>query len=385
MRFTYDPESKLQERIGQVAVAVLLVAVFVMTAGCQDSNGDEGPAVSRQSEIDRGTGTPAVRRPVEPQPEPVTRSTEPTPPEPRVVSFEEAEGAFRDGRYGESVELFTTYTETKADNPWGHYMLGLASWKNGELERAEQALRRTLELDRNHVKGYVNLGRVLLEQGRPEEARDAALEAVDIDPVSIDGYRVLGLAYDQIGRTDSAITAYREALVLDDSDAWSMNNLGLLYIREGRFEDALAPLARAVELRDDVAIFHNNFGIALERTGYLTDAADEFELAVSTNPDHTKATTNLARVRERTDDGTRVNRVLLAQGFAETVESWKDAEVAAVEVPAPESGTRGTSEPDPDVGYVELGTDTLTPVPVVDSTTTPPVASPDSVTTSMLR
>lgn len=380
MRFTYDPESRFQERVGQVAVAVLLVAVFLMSAGCRDSNGDEGPAISGQSDTERGNGGTAARRPLEPQPVSVPEPVE-TPPTPRVVSFEEAEGAFRDGRFGESVELFTAYTESQPDNPWGHYMLGLASWKNGELDRAEQALRRTLELDRNHVKGYVNLGRVLLQQDRPEEARDAALEAVDIDPVSTDGYRVLGLAHDEIGETDSAVTAYREALVLDD-DVWSMNNLGLLYIRGGRFEDALGPLARAVELRDDVAVFHNNFGIALERAGYLSDAADEFELAVATDPDHTKAIASLARVRERAAGDVRVNRVLLAQEFADQIEGWRDAEAVAVQVPESQD-SQGTGEPGPDVAYVELGTDTLTST--VDSTTTPQTVSPDSVTTNPLR
>jgi Flp pilus assembly protein TadD len=376
MRFSYDPESKIQERVGQVAVTVLLVAVFLITAGCQDSNGDEIPATTTQAESDHGTT--AVRT-VQPQPEPVRQPVEPTPLTPRVVSFEEAESAFRDKRYGESVELFTSYTSDKPDNPWGHYMLGLAAWKNGELDRAEQSLRRTLELDQNHVKSYVNLGRVLLEQGRPEEARDAALEAVDIDPVSTDGYRVLGLAYDENGETDSAVTAYREALKLDGNDAWSMNNLGLLFIREGRFEDALGPLTRAVELRDDVATFHNNLGMALERTGYVADAADEYELAVAAAPDHTRATTNLERVRELGDADKRVNRVELAQAFAQEIQRWRDEEVAAVDLP--ETGGTGSPEPvesDEDTGQIELGTETL--VPTVDSTTTRTSVT-DSVTT----
>jgi Flp pilus assembly protein TadD len=82
------------------------------------------------------------------------------------VSYEEADSAFRAGRYDEAARLFARYTEGKPENPFGHYMLGLSAWKSRDHTGAEAAFERALALDPDHVKSYLNLARVLLEVGR---------------------------------------------------------------------------------------------------------------------------------------------------------------------------------------------------------------------------
>ena len=42
-----------------------------------------------------------------------------------------AESAFGDGRYPEAAQLFTAYTESNPENPWGYYMLGLVGLEDG--------------------------------------------------------------------------------------------------------------------------------------------------------------------------------------------------------------------------------------------------------------
>src|SRR5207253_8194019 len=64
----------------------------------------------------------------------------------------------------EAVDLFTGYTERKPENPWGFYMLGLASWKAGNLAQAGEAFDQALKLDPKHQKSLLNSARVLLER-----------------------------------------------------------------------------------------------------------------------------------------------------------------------------------------------------------------------------
>src|SRR5437667_429694 len=45
------------------------------------------------------------------------------------VSFERAESVYHERRFDDAVALFRAYTETKPENPWGFYMVGMASWK----------------------------------------------------------------------------------------------------------------------------------------------------------------------------------------------------------------------------------------------------------------
>jgi len=361
MVFTFNPESRLQVRAGQVVIAALLSLVFFGLIGCDAPIGDRN---KRKSVPDKPV--PVAQRESRPAttvspPEPVVE-VEPEPVIPADVSFEEAEAVYRERRYDEAVDLFTVYSEHHPDNAWGHYMLGLSARQAGELEQAESSFERTLSLDPNHVKSMLNLSRVLLEDGRPAEALAQLEVALDIDPASDDGYRLRGIAYYDLGRNEDAIDSFREAITVNEHDAWSMNNLALVLIREEKFEEALLPLARAVELRDDVAVFQNNLGIALERTGHVTESQDAYRNAVALDEGYQKAAISLARVQELKDDiSVPVNLASLALRFAAEIETWQ---APLAKVPDPEE----TEDEIPDRTEPE------------ESTRLPPVSSkPDSV------
>ena len=225
----------------------------------------------------------------------------PTPVTP-PPSFAEGEAAFSERRYAEAVELFGRYVESHPDNAWGHYMLGLSSWKSGDLARAESSFVRSLELDPRHVKSLFNLSRVLLDAGRPREARERITTALAIDSTSGEGYRLLGRARAALNQPNEAITAYRLALGLQPEDVWSMNNMGLLLVQQQRYDEALGPLARAVQLDSTVAVFHNNLAIALEHTGHYTLATQAYQRALAVDSGYTKALLSLARVNGRKED-----------------------------------------------------------------------------------
>jgi tetratricopeptide (TPR) repeat protein len=242
------------------------------------------------------------------------------------VTYSDAEIVYRKGDYKQASELFEAYTLRKPENVWGHYMLGISAWKAGNHEKAEGALRKTIELDPNHGKGFVNLARVLLEQNRPAAALDYAEQGVELTPESVDAWRVLANARSDLGVVDDAVEAYRRALTLDEEDTWSMNNLGLLMIRKGRYEEALPPLARAVQLKPGSVTFQNNLGIALERSGYLTAAAETFRAVLALSPEHAKAKTSLERVELRIMDGDwpPVDLTMLAGMFSDEIKGWRE-------------------------------------------------------------
>ena len=235
----------------------LAAGLFVL-AGC----GDKTPKQASAKELAVAPESMPAPAPAEP----VTVSAAP-------VSFETAEAAFRERRYGDAVRDFTAYTADRPRNAWGFYMLGLSSWKAGDFTTAEEALRQALSIDPTHVKSYLNLSRVLLDAGQPDSAIALLDTVLKVDDSLGEAYRLIGRAHDAKGERDEAVTAYHEALVLDSTDVWAMNNLGHTLIVQGSFDEALRPLARAVELVPEVATFQNNLGIALERTGHFTLAA----------------------------------------------------------------------------------------------------------------
>ena len=253
-----------------------------------------------------------------------------TPEKPVVkVSLSDGEQLYREKRYDEATELLAVYVDQQPKNPWGHYMLGLSAWKAGNLDRAEGAFVRSLELDSKHVKTLLNLARVHLDQGRPKDARERVTAALALDSNSAEGYRLLGRVRAALNQPNEAIAAYRVALSRDPKDVWSMNNMGLLLIQQGRHEEALGPLARAVQLDSTVAVFHNNLGIALEHTGRYVLAAQAYRGAVVADASYTKAKLSLARVEGRKEDPSLVPVELttLAESF--------DREIRGVQVGGP--------------------------------------------------
>jgi tetratricopeptide (TPR) repeat protein len=247
--------------IGKFSFMTLLTLSMVMP-GCGGGVGSDEDSLSsrvREQPTSRIETTP--EKSVVPEParlvETIVAVQEAAPEEDPVVTYAQAEAAYFEKCYDEAAQMFAQYTERKPENPWGHYMLGLSAFKSGELETAEQAFDRTLELDPLHVKSWLNSSRVLLDS-RPEDALIRIDEALAIDPGSSDAYRLNGRALYKLERVEEAIEAYRHAIRLDDRDAWSMNNLGLILIEEGRYDEALPPLALAVQLRDNVAVFRSS-------------------------------------------------------------------------------------------------------------------------------
>jgi predicted Zn-dependent protease len=292
---------------------LVIVTLIPLAAGCgrsdqpKTTSAGATPTVSAASTAPAGTETTGV----------VT-----------TASYESAESAFGAGRYPEAVQLFTAYTATHAENPWGHYMLGMSAWKSGEDEKALSAFAQALQLDPSHRKSLFNSSRVLLETGRPKEALERIETALGQEPMSNEGLRLLGRARYEIGDVEGAIGAYQKALSIDERDVWSMNNLGLIYIQQDRSVEALAPLARAVELRGNAPVFQNNLGTALERAGYPTAAAQAYEAAIAVDSTYTKASVGLARVTtEQKSEATPVDLAALSSEFQASIEAWRGAKV----------------------------------------------------------
>ena len=241
------------------------------------------------------------------------------------VSFVDGETAYGERRYGQAAVLFRRYAERHPDVPWGHFLDGLPSWKDGDLAEAEASFGRALSVAPDHLKSLQNLSRVLIEQGRFGEASDTLRVAVDIDPTSNATYRLLGRVFYAQGKVDEAVDAYRHAIILDDEDGWAMNNLALILIDQRRYDEAVPALARAVTLRDDVPIFHNNLGIALEQGGRFSSAVDAYRSALLVDPAYEKASMNLARV-EVVREGpmsTPFDLDVVAQGFVDDLRGWR--------------------------------------------------------------
>jgi tetratricopeptide (TPR) repeat protein len=243
------------------------------------------------------------------------------------VTFAEGEALYKEGKFAEAKDVFAGYVERKPENAFGHYMLGLASWKSGDLTGAEKAFNEALAKDPKHVKSLLNSARVLMDLDRNQEALERIQTARTVDSTSTESVRLLARAHHRLGDVESAVRAYRDALIADERDVWAMNNLGMLYLEQRKPQDALGPLARAVQLKPTSPIFQNNLGMTLELLGDLTGAKQAYDDALKADSSYAKAKANAERLADVVADSSRTSGIVVsevAEVFRQQVKMWKN-------------------------------------------------------------
>lgn len=197
------------------------------------------------------------------------------------------------------ARVITRLQNTPSDAHFdAHYLLGLALRYEGRAEESVAAMDAALSLRPNSVRALTNCARALLEMRDLARAEERVRRSVELAPEDPGAWNVLGRVHLENGAVPEAEDAFSRALEIEPSHAWALNNLGLARLQRSAWQEAADVLELAVAARDDVAVFHNNLGVAYERLSRLSDAQREYALALTLQSDYAKAEVSLARVTE---------------------------------------------------------------------------------------
>jgi arylsulfatase A-like enzyme/Tfp pilus assembly protein PilF len=137
-------------------------------------------------------------------------------------------------------------------------LLGIAFWRRGDEQKAEEHYRKALSLDPNSAKTYSNLGALYfsksmrtLDRAEYSKAMEFFKKAIEYDPNMVIAYRGLGLGYKAVGRLDDAISVWEKALTIDPADDFIHLNLGKAHLEQGNKARALEYLEQFLHLRKD--------------------------------------------------------------------------------------------------------------------------------------
>lgn len=123
--------------------------------------------------------------------------------------------------------------------------LGAVSFVLQDIDAAEKAYRRAVELNPSYADALVNLGTVYHERGRremdPVKAQPLLAESVSyyrralkLLPNHADGWANMGLALFELGDLDKAIIAYKQSYFLNPNNVNLINNFGNYYATLGQ-------------------------------------------------------------------------------------------------------------------------------------------------------
>jgi tetratricopeptide (TPR) repeat protein len=190
----------------------------------------------------------------------------------------------------------------------------------GDPRRAEQVIRKAIEIDSGSPEGYTALAALYLVERRLDDARREFITVAKQQSRSIAPATMVGILSEALGDPEGAIQWYERALAIDPRAATAANNLAWLYAQKGEKLDqaldlaqtaaaelpaipevsdtlawvyykkdlpnlALPILQRLVDQDPRNAIYHFHLGMVYAKRGEDLKARASIERALSLKPD----------------------------------------------------------------------------------------------------
>ncbi|MBI5568565.1 MAG: tetratricopeptide repeat protein [Desulfomonile tiedjei] len=235
----------------------------------------------------------------------------------------EAEQAFRQGRFHESIQLYGLAEKTAPGVSAVYLGKGMAYEALNEDGKAIAAYEKALAIDPGDYRSMENLGAVYERQGtRMQEAAALYRKAQKLDPrtewqenLSVwaamlesrsrpeDTHAVgcwhLGNARMEKGDAEAAESYYSKAVELDPLMFQAYHSRGLIRLKKGKLKEALADFEQTVQLAPTLPDGFLHRGLALELLGNRAEARQDVEQALKMAPKDPRALYHHARM---TDD-----------------------------------------------------------------------------------
>ncbi len=166
--------------------------------------------------------------------------------------------------------------------------------------KAEQVLRRALELAPEQAETLTGMGALALARHQFSEALDWGQRAVRANPRRAASYGVVADALVELGRYDEAV-AVVQTMVDTRPDQASYARVSYLRELYGDVEGAIEAMRRAVSAgapgSEGTAYVQVQLGLLFFTTGRYDEAEREFQAALQRVPDYGRALAGLALVR----------------------------------------------------------------------------------------
>ncbi len=205
------------------------------------------------------------------------------------------------GRKNDAVDAYTNLTNLEPNAPVGWYRLAVAQRLAGDLNGAQQSLRKSLSLSPHYVDARVALLDLDMAQGQSEQALGEAKRIQQDFPQSPAGYSLQGGIYAHLKKTAEAAQAYQKAYQVLPSDATAVAyHESLIQAQQPAAAQAVAQQWLAAHPKD-VAFRLYLANEALIRN-QQAQAIGLYRQVVSIDPENVLALNNLATALQKQND-----------------------------------------------------------------------------------
>jgi len=161
-----------------------------------------------------------------------------------------------------------------------HHLVGRLFLDRGDVQRATEHLKISLEIDPLDATTYADLGIALAQQGQLEDAVQNLQQALSLNPEISSAHVNLGGVLARQGRFKEASTHFEEALKINPNYMAAYTNWGKIMAAQGELDKAIDLFRRALQIQPDFVEAHHSLAMALEEKGEKDEAAHEFAEAL---------------------------------------------------------------------------------------------------------
>ena len=170
-----------------------------------------------------------------------------------VISFFSVRVVREQDLYHDDIRLYTRAVEAAPKSATVWNFLGYAYSRDGQRAEAVRAHEQALRLDPDQWETHAYLGGIHFESGELDQAEEHLRRAAELQPGtdrSLSLYK-LGLTLSRREKPGAAEAAFREALRLTPDRSGYHFSLGQSLRKQRRFEEAAAEFQREIVLHDD--------------------------------------------------------------------------------------------------------------------------------------
>ncbi len=128
------------------------------------------------------------------------------------------------------------------------HVLGVAYLSLNEADKAEDAFKQCLKLDKNNAFAHGDLGGLYILRGKNKKAVKHLEKSVKLEPGKFEYWSALGVAYFQKGKYNDAVEAFHHCLSVNPTYYDAIVSLGMTYSKMEMWEKALETLTQAEKL-----------------------------------------------------------------------------------------------------------------------------------------
>ncbi len=142
--------------------------------------------------------------------------------------------------------------EIKPDFFQAHLSLGSVLRDLGQLKAAEISTLKAIEINPDLFKAHLLLSKILLDQELPEKlpkAEESIRKVIELQPNYSQGYSILGAILNYLGKPQEAEISARKAIEINPDFANYHYNLGRILIEIGNLKEAEISLCKAIHIK----------------------------------------------------------------------------------------------------------------------------------------